>query len=71
VNQRWDRIDEKLNIQRLGFPFWKSHAGHYMPFGLFPNLLEFVAEVRPVSILSGAGMLARTLSDVGVPTAAR
>jgi hypothetical protein len=32
-----------LNIQRLGFPFWKSHAGHYMPFAHFPNPSEIPA----------------------------
>src|ERR1700722_6264834 len=71
VYQRGNRIHEKPNIQRLGFPFWKGHGGHYMPFVLFPNLLEFAAQARPVSILSGAGMLARTLSDFGIPTTAK
>src|ERR1700690_1394295 len=40
-------------------------------FGHFPNLSEFLAGARPVSILSSAGMLAPTLHDDAIPWAAR
>jgi hypothetical protein len=39
-NQRGDRIDEKLNIQRLGFSSWRGHRGHYIPAGQSPNSLK-------------------------------
>jgi len=39
-NQRGDRIDEKLNIQRLGFSSWRGHRGHYIPSGHSPNSLK-------------------------------
>jgi hypothetical protein len=45
VDQRRDGVNEKLNIQGLGFPFWRSHGGHYMPFDHFANLSEVVAGV--------------------------
>jgi hypothetical protein len=42
-NRRRDRIDETLNIQRLGFSTWRGLGGHYIPFGRFPNLAEIPA----------------------------
>jgi hypothetical protein len=57
VNHRGDRIDEELNVQRLGFPFWKSHGGIIcLLFGRFPNPSKFL--VGPVSISANEQMLA-------------
>ena len=53
VNQRRDRIDEKLNIQRLGLLFCRGHGGNHTPREIHSGTSAFALQQlqlrRPLS----------------------